>query len=283
MIEIGRLPNERAAQALVDYLKGKGINCIVQPLEQGVALLLKVNDSQDTHAILTVAKAELDHFIQHPYDPRYLQASWEHGDTQTKLDYGAPSLQLFTQFITGAGPLTLVVFTVCVLVYALMNLGFANQTFEQLSFFGAVPQSDPSQFWRIFTPSLMHFSAMHIIFNLLWWWYLGGKIENRIGLMPLVLILLMAGTLPNVVQYMITGPNFGGLSGVVYGLVGYTWIMGVRKPSAGIGLPPSYMMFMLLWIALGFSDFLGMSMANGAHIGGLLVGLAQGLFDSRKR
>ncbi|MCS6159905.1 rhomboid family intramembrane serine protease GlpG [Shewanella baltica] len=276
MIEIGRLPNSRAAQAFVDYLKGEHIDCQIEPLEQGVAILV-IHDKD-----LEQARTEFAHFMAHPYDSKYLQASWEHGDTQTKIDYGAPSLQLFTQFITGAGPVTLIVFAVCVLIFAAMNLGFANQTYAALSYFGAVPSSEFSQFWRVFTPSLLHFSAMHVIFNLLWWWYLGGKIETRIGTAPLLILLFVAGTLPNVIQYYVGGPNFGGLSGVVYAVVGYTWVMGIRKPAAGIDFPPSYMAFMMIWLALGFTDILGVAVANGAHIGGLLIGLAQGLFDSRK-
>lgn len=276
MIEIGRLPNSRAAQAFVDYLKGKHIDCQIEPLMQGVAILV-IHDKD-----VEQARKEFAHFITHPYDSKYLQASWEHGDTHTKLDYGAPSLQLFTQFITGAGPITLVIFALCSVIFAAMNLGFANPTYEALSYFGAVPNADFSQFWRVFTPSLLHFSAMHIIFNLLWWWYLGGKIETRIGTAPLLILLLVAGTLPNIVQYYVSGPHFGGLSGVVYAVAGYTWVMGMRKPTAGIGLPPSYMGFMLIWLALGFTDVLGISVANGAHIGGLIIGLAQGLFDSRK-
>jgi len=276
MIEIGRLPNSRAAQAFVDYLKGKHIDCQIEPLMQGVAILV-IHDKD-----VEQARKEFAHFITHPYDSKYLQASWEHGDTHTKLDYGAPSLQLFTQFITGAGPITLIIFALCSVIFAAMNLGFANPTYEALSYFGAVPNADFSQFWRVFTPSLLHFSAMHIIFNLLWWWYLGGKIETRIGTAPLLILLLVAGTLPNIVQYYVSGPHFGGLSGVVYAVAGYTWVMGMRKPAAGIGLPPSYMGFMLIWLALGFTDVLGISVANGAHIGGLIIGLAQGLFDSRK-
>lgn len=277
MIEIGRLPNSRAAQAFVDYLKGEHIDCQVQPQMDGVAIVVMRDED------VAQAQREFAHFIEHPYDDKYLQASWEHGDTATKLDYGAPSLQLFAQFLAGAGPITLIVFALCTVIYAVMNLGFGNQTFEALAFFGATPDAGLSQFWRIFTPSLLHFSAMHIIFNLLWWWYLGGKIETRIGTAPLLILLLVAGTLPNVIQYYISGPNFGGLSGVVYAVAGYTWIMGMRKPAAGIGLPASYMGFMLIWLLLGFTDILGVSMANGAHIGGLVVGLAQGLFDSRKR
>lgn len=163
-----------------------------------------------------------------------------------------------------------------------MNLGFANPLYSALSFFGAVPSSELTDIWRVFTPSLMHFSILHITFNLLWWWYLGGKIENKLGTRPLLFLLIAAGTLPSILQFYMTGPNFGGLSGVVYAVVGYTWLMGIRKPDAGIGLPQSYMAFMLIWLVLGFTDLLGMPIANGAHIGGLLVGLAQALFDSRK-
>ena len=117
---------------------------------------------------------------------------------------------------------------------------------------------------------------------MLWWWYLGGKIENKLGLIPLLTLLIVAGTLPNIAQYFVGGPNFGGLSGVVYAVVGYTWIMGTKRPELGIGLPPAYMGFMLIWLVFGFTDMFGLSIANGAHIGGLLVGLAQGFIDSKR-
>ncbi|WP_108945120.1 rhomboid family intramembrane serine protease GlpG [Shewanella halifaxensis] len=277
MIEIGRLPNSRAAQALIDYLKGLNISCELMPTEQGVALMIREQQHFER------AHREYLHFINNPYDEKYLAASWENGDTHTKLDYGNPSLQLVSQFITGAGPLTLAVFFICVVIYAAMNLGFAQPIFEQLSFFGATAPNSATEFWRLFTPSLLHFSAMHIIFNLLWWWYLGGKIENKIGLAPLFILLLVGGTLPNILQYFIAGPQFGGLSGVVYAVVGYTWIMGHKRPESGIGLPPAYIGFMLLWLVLGFTDMFGLSIANGAHVGGLIVGVIQGFIDSKTR
>ena len=277
MIEIGRLPNSRAALALIDYLKGLSIKCELVPAEQGVILMIH----EQSH--FERAHQEYLYFIQNPYDEKYLAASWDNGDTQTKLDYGSPSLQLVSQFITGAGPLTLMVFFTCVIIYAGMNLGFANSIFDNLSFFTATPSATLKEFWRVFTPSLLHFSAMHIIFNLLWWWYLGGKIENRIGFAPLFILLLVGGTLPNVLQYFMAGPQFGGLSGVVYAVVGYTWIMGVKRPESGIGLPPAYIGFMLLWLVLGFTDMFGLSIANGAHLGGLLVGVVQGFIDSKTR
>lgn len=277
MIQFGSLPNSRAAIALIDYLKGLNIDCQMKPIEQGIALfVLREKDVER-------ATQELEYFIHHPNDRKYLQASWEHGSTETKLDYGHPSSQLLQSFLAGCGPLTLVVFITCIVIFAAWNLGYANSIFATLGFFGSDPQQGLSQFWRIFTPSLLHFSAMHIIFNLLWWWYLGGKIEKKLGFTPLFTLLIVGGTLPNIVQFMISGPNFGGLSGVVYALAGYSWIMGIKKPQAGINLPNSYMAFMMIWLLMGFTDVLGISVANGAHIGGLLVGLAQGLFDSRKK
>lgn len=276
MIEIGTLPNARAAQALVDYLRGKKIACEIHPAEQGVILVLL----QEEH--LSYVQQEYQHFLSNPYQSKYLEASWNNGDSQTQIDYGSPSLHLLSQFMTGAGPLTITVIGLCIVIFAAMNLGLATPVFDHLSFFGATSDTSYFEFWRLFTPSLLHFSALHIIFNLIWWWYLGGKIETKIGFTPLFILLIVAGTLPNLLQYAIAGPYFGGLSGVVYALLGYTWLMGIRKPEAGIGIPPSYMIFMLIWLVLGFTDIFGFSVANGAHIGGLIIGLLQASIDSRR-
>jgi GlpG protein len=39
MIEIGRLPNQRTAQAFIDYLKGLGIDCDAQVDELDIRLV----------------------------------------------------------------------------------------------------------------------------------------------------------------------------------------------------------------------------------------------------
>lgn len=276
MIAIGTIDNPRAAQALVDYLQGLDIECRLQPDENGVTLYIS------DHSQLEQAQVEFQKFVENPYQDKYLQASWQHGDSHTKFDYGAPGLQLFSQFMTGAGPVTLTIFAVCCAVFAALNLGFAQTVFNYLSFFGATPDSNINQVWRVFTPSLLHFSALHLIFNLLWWWYLGGKIENKLGKTPLIILLVVAGTLPNIIQYFVAGPDFGGLSGVVYALIGYCYVISQRAPEKGIDLPPAFMGFMLLCLVLGFTDIFGFSVANGAHIGGLVIGLLQGFIDSQR-
>ncbi|WP_133405335.1 rhomboid family intramembrane serine protease GlpG [Parashewanella tropica] len=278
MTEIGVLPNIRAAQALADYLKGQGIACELAPSGEGIILTI-IEDSQ-----VETAEHILDHFLSHPNDPRYLQASWDHGDTRNRINYGSSTQGIIQQFLHNSGPLTLIVFGVCIAIFALMNFGYANQIFNQLSYFGAIGSvgSETGEWWRFFTPSLLHFSLMHISFNLLWWWYFGGKIEKRVGVVTLVTLLLVAGTLPNLLQAHFTGPNFGGLSGVVYALIGYVWVMQQRCPQKGLAMPPALMIISVLWMVLGFAGIFPTATANSAHLGGLLIGLAQGFIDSRR-
>ncbi|QSX33634.1 rhomboid family intramembrane serine protease GlpG [Shewanella avicenniae] len=275
MLEIGRLPSQRAAMALTDYLKSQGISTHIEHAAQGV--IIYVLNERDA----AQAKREFNNFIHNPMDGKYLQASWEVGDSKTQLDYGAPGLQLLSQLITGAGPVTLITLMACVAIYIVM-LFVPETIFNALSFFGASSDSH-WQIWRLFTPSLLHFSLLHIAFNMLWWWYLGGRIENALGSGRLLLLLIVAGTLPNMVQFFFSGPDFGGLSGVVYGLIGYSWVMSQWAPQRGLVLQPSLMGFMLLSLVLGFSGAMGDNIANSAHLAGLLAGLLQGWLDSRRK
>ncbi|MDU2939399.1 MAG: rhomboid family intramembrane serine protease, partial [Enterobacteriaceae bacterium] len=129
--------------------------------------------------------------------------------------------------------------------------------------------------------ALMHFSVLHILFNLLWWWYLGGTVEKRLGSGKLVVITVISALLSGFVQYHFSGPWFGGLSGVVYALMGYAWLRGERDPQSGVFLPRGLIGFALIWLIAGWFDLFGMSIANGAHVAGLLVGLAMAFVDSQ--
>lgn len=175
----------------------------------------------------------------------------------------------------------------CVLVYIAMSL-IGDQT---VMVWLAWPFDPVLKFevWRYFTHIFMHFSLMHILFNLLWWWYLGGAVEKRLGSGKLIVITVISALLSGYVQQKFSGPWFGGLSGVVYALMGYVWLRGERDPQSGIYLQRGLIIFALLWIVAGWFDWFdwfGMSMANGAHIAGLIVGLAMAFVDTlnaRKR
>ncbi|WP_157618839.1 rhomboid family intramembrane serine protease, partial [Vibrio sp. HI00D65] len=82
-----------------------------------------------------------------------------------------------------------------------------------------------------------HFSIMHIAFNILWWWQLGGDIEKKLGGLKLLQIFAVSSALSGAGQYWVEGANFGGLSGVVYALVGYLWVVGTKAPQLGLDIP----------------------------------------------
>ena len=112
------------------------------------------------------------------------------------------------------------------------------------------------------------------------------EVCKRLGSGKLIVITVISALLSGYVQQKFSGPWFGGLSGVVYALMGYVWLRGERDPQSGIFLQRGLIIFALIWIVAGWFDVFGMSMANGAHIAGLAVGLAMAFADTmnvRKR
>ena len=137
------------------------------------------------------------------------------------------------------------------------------------------------QYWRLLTPMLLHFGWIHIVFNLLWVWEIGRRIEWVNGASVLLLVILCSSLGANILQYGLAGPGlFGGMSGVVFGLLGFSLLWSFIVPDMSIGLPKGIYVFMLVFLVVGFTgaiDLLGLgSLANGAHLGGLLAGVTIG-------
>ncbi len=271
MIQLLVLDNARMAQALVDYLATLGISCELTQSELGVTIWLA--DEQR----LAQAQLEVKRFLTEPNHPRYMEASWQSGQANARIDYSKGMMDPVTDFLHQAGPLTLVVIIACLAIYGIDAIGLP--IYDELAFHPTLTQFTDWQAWRYFTPALIHFSVLHLVFNLLWWWYLGGQIEQHLGSGKLLILLLIGAALPNIAEFFVSGPLFGGLSGVVYALLGYCWLRSKLQPACGLTLPPALMGFMLFWLVLGFFDMLGAKTANMAHLVGLLVGLLQGWLD----
>ncbi|MFP8965310.1 rhomboid family intramembrane serine protease [Pokkaliibacter sp. CJK22405] len=145
------------------------------------------------------------------------------------------------------------------------------------------------EWWRLLTPVFLHFSWLHIIFNGLWIWEAGKRLEPVFGRVWLLLTMVGIGIISNLAQYWTGTILFGGLSGIIYGLLGFIWLWGVLRPREDLGFPSGVFIFMLIWLVMGFfglSAQLGMGeTANMAHLGGLLSGvlLALGSHVIRRR
>ena len=88
------------------------------------------------------------------------------------------------------------------------------------------------QYWRLVTPAFLHFGWLHIVFNSLWLWDLGSRLELLLGRVNLLLLVLVIAMVSNISQYYATGPSlFGGMSGVVFGLLGFSWVAPLVQPT----------------------------------------------------
>ena len=139
-----------------------------------------------------------------------------------------------------------------------------------------------NQWWRLISPILIHFSFAHLAFNCLWIYVLGEKIERIDSKSAFVFLVLISSICSNFLQYYWTNSSyFGGLSGVIYGLLGYCMILEMESENDRYGLPPALYIFMIVWLLLGFFEVLDMfgfgKVANFAHLGGLVSGMMFGM------
>jgi len=182
----------------------------------------------------------------------------------------------------------------CLLVAALTGLG---SNINYLPWFTIVPMElrggdldagtlegalAAGEFWRLFTPALIHLGGLHLVFNLLWVWEFGRRIEVIDGRLRLFMLILASAIIANLAQYYSGSILFGGMSGVIYALLGYMVVFDKLSPAPKYQLPTGIVVFMLVWLALGFTQFteaLGMGrIGNAAHSAGLASGVGIALF-----
>lgn len=270
MIRVTEFNNQRMAQAFVDYMATQGITLHIDHQQNYILLL------QDEQKLPEV-QAALQQFIRDPSNARYLAASWQSGNTGSKLAY--PKSELWRNIRERAGPLTMSVMAITILTYLLLLFVGDGSVFYWLSWPANTGQD--FQIWRWFSHIFLHFSLLQVVFNLMWWWYLGGAIEKRLGSGKLFVIALIAALLSGWMQAKFSGIWFGGLSGVVYALMGYCWLRGERDPASGIHLERGLIVFALLWLAAGYYGVFGTALSNMAYIVGLVIGLVMAFVDSQ--
>jgi GlpG protein len=192
-------------------------------------------------------------------------------------------------------PVTWTLLALSVLVTFYTDMGANRARVEMFTISGAPPSAaaisnglwNPwdslraGQLWRLFTPILLHFHPFHILFNAFWMRDLGVPSERFQGSRQYIVFLLWSALLSNLAQLWFgLSPNFGGLSGVVYALMGFLWARGHFDRHSGITVPTGWVVFMVGWMLIGFTGFLdglmGGSIANYCHLGGFAAGVIYG-------
>jgi hypothetical protein len=124
---------------------------------------------------------------------------------------------------------------------------------------------------------LFHEGVIHLLFNLYWLWFFGTKIEDELGHMATLLIIVLLGVGSMAAELAIFRGGIG-LSGVGYGLFGLLWVLGRKDPRFADTVDHSVVELMLGWllvcIVLTMADV--WHVGNVAHCAGCLLGTMLG-------
>lgn len=285
---------------------------MIRALEVDIALnlrpLLRQLQSRQIVFHVTEESGKQVVWVRQPEEARLLQdlmASWqqvgypggESSGAGTDLAGMLPLKELLNALLRAlyTAPLTILLVASCLLV-ALITAGGADlQPVASLFYpafipgnapglLGLLTQIDgPGIFLQTLTPALLHFGIIHLVFNMLWLWYLGRMIESVLPFWLYLFLLLFLAFASNTTQFLMNWQNnFGGMSGVVYGLLGFIWSWQTLNPDHRLQLPPAMIGFFLLALVL-MEVFASSWVATAAHMGGLLAGVLAGLISAFAR
>ncbi|MEM9588327.1 MAG: rhomboid family intramembrane serine protease [Planctomycetota bacterium] len=187
--------------------------------------------------------------------------------------------------------------------YQLLKSGEASlplQVFNAMSFVDlrAFFESDgdgfasmkQGQLWRLITPMLIHGGTFHLLFNMIMMFQLASMLErvhNSWRLLALVVLtqaaamLLQAG-LPDWLPRELRGSPFAvGASGAVFGLFGFIWIRPKFDGTYPIRISSRNVAILIGWLFVCMTPLI-QGIANGAHVGGLLMGMFLAAVCSKK-
>jgi GlpG protein len=298
---IGHLETEDAARKFGDYLVTEKIANRLE-LQQGEGWAVWVEDEDQ----LADAANRLAAFRANPSAPEFegrsgaaaaLRAEQEKQDARYRKRV-LSRRHLFRPLTPyGFGPLTFVLIAASTAVFIWSRFGTDHQPIMRLfitnfwedgntlKWHPGLPEIRDGQVWRLITPIFIHINLLHILFNMLWLRDLGSMIEARQSSLHLAAMVLVFAACSNLgqyyagIHYLDQGPNFGGMSGVVYGLLGYIWLRGRFDPGSGLFLHPSTVTMMIVWFVVCWTKVLG-PIANAAHAVGLFMGMAWGYISS---
>ncbi len=296
MRKTGVINQEELAKRFSDYLYTRGIANVVEP-GGGTVWNIWIYDED----AFTGSREELKRFLANPDDPVYLAAAQkaearlreERATRIGAVNHVYPREHFFRRSIFATAPLTVTLIIFSMLATFFGGLGTGSSLTQWLSITEyhiiaegiinkmLLPEIMHGQLWRLVTPIFIHaslaggYGVLHLLFNMLWLKDLGGMLERVQGVRHLLVKVLVIGSISNLAQFAASGSNFGGMSGVVYGLLGYAWLRGRQDLTSGLYVHSQTMLLMCVWFFLCFSGAMG-AVANAAHTAGLATGLAWG-------
>ena len=307
---LAEVEGKQRAESFVAWLITKSIDTHIEAAPKNPELWEVWIRDEDK---LPEAKAELAAFEANSSDPKYSAAidsarqiiREKQVATQTasknvrSVAYRGASTQLMSGSLP---PLTLTLVISCVIISLLShftrpndNSRLGHQIIDKMFFVSPIAYRNSDgdaaaslkrgEVWRMLTPIFLHGSPFHLFMNMLALIAFGRITERLVGTPRYALMILILGVLPMLLACLMPrnfdgSPFTVGISGVVYGLVAYLWLLSSQRPDLGFRIPDGLVGFMLMFIVLGFAGLIP-GISNWGHLGGFLVGLVLALMERR--
>jgi GlpG protein len=281
MRHLTTISGKSTAESFVAYLLTQGISTHVESIpEKSDQWEVWVRDEDKS----AMAKREYDEFQKSPNDPKYAEAIRQAKSILIEQKQKERARQRYIQtpsmspsrnlFARGMPPLTLTLIVLCVvlgLVSEFSNPSSGNwlgkTITKQLKFVDErlyMKTGDPAasiekgELWRIVTPAFLHGNPIHLLLNMLSLASLGKLAERLEGTGRYAIIILLIAIASHLLQglmplNMYGSPNFVGISGVVFGLLGYLGMKTTLRPDMGFQLVPQAYVTTGLILVLGFA------------------------------
>ncbi len=137
------------------------------------------------------------------------------------------------------------------------------------------------QYWRLLSSAFLHFGLLHLVFNMMALYSLGGLAERLYGRRAFLLLYLGAALIGSLASVLFSPDRTvsAGASGAIFGLGGALAAFWLRN---GEHVPLSVLkgQWINLAVFIGFSVYMALTATgidNAAHGGGFLAGAALGL------
>ena len=257
-VEYRRFPIDRDMSEINAFLSSQNIAHIFT--EEGAEQVLWMSDQSQV--------AFVDDFLD-----KYFRGEIQMRRT-AKLDVlKRPDLLEFA----AAAPVTTILLLLGFIGYIIGDVVQSSEIFKHLAYLPISYLLKNFEFWRLITPVFVHFSIAHFVLNAIWLFILGRGLENYLGTKHYIYLFLATAIFGNVAQFSASYSNlFGGLSGVVYGLLGFLTVGKFLFKEKLLQVPTNLIVICLISMAMGFLGVLDWmtsgGIANWAHLGGFVGG-----------
>lgn len=277
MRRVARAEDRETAGKLREFFLSQGIDAEIRPA--GGAFEILVDDAKAEEALL-MAKSLFE-------SARERRNQWADGSADASPDgklgeriRGAASA-LLSDIVLSFRPVTWTVLAFIIISYI---LELTVPGYLRSMGYPALRRGEALEVWRLVSPAFCHLGTLHLISNAMCWCILAPFIEKSRPLWVILLLILGGAAFSNTAQYYFDSASGYGLSGVIFALSGYLFLLRFHSEEMRRAIPyvvaDGIFFLGLIWIALGYTgilDFVAGPVGNTAHLSGLIFGLLCGI------